>query len=53
MPVGPNGEKRPVSPISAAVMAVKIATKQIPEEYVEDEETRRELRLAAGEERPS
>lgn len=29
MPVGPNGERRPSDPVSAAVMVGKIATGQI------------------------
>ena len=34
MPVGPDGEKRPKDPASAAVMVGRIATGQIEEESV-------------------
>ena len=34
MPIGPNGEKRPVSTNSAAVMAAKILTGLAEEQYV-------------------
>lgn len=36
MPIGPNGEIRPVSTVSAAAMVCKIATGEIEEQYVED-----------------
>ncbi len=49
MPTGPQGQKRPVSPVSAAVMVGRIATRQITEEYAQDE---RELRPAASERKP-
>ncbi len=32
MPTGPRGEKRPKDPVSAAVMVMKIATRQIEED---------------------
>ena len=35
MPVGPRGEKRPVSSVSSMAMAMKIATGQATEEYVD------------------
>ncbi len=35
MPIGPNGEKRPQSSHSAAIMVAKIATGEIEEEYAE------------------
>ena len=33
MPIGPNGEKRPQSTHSAAIMVAKIATGEIEEEH--------------------
>ena len=36
MPVGPNGEIRPVSTISAAAMVCEIATGEIKEQYIQD-----------------
>lgn len=35
MPVGPRGEKRPVSPVSSMVKAMSIATGIEDEEYVD------------------
>ena len=35
MPVGPNGQRRPSNPIEAGIMAARIATGDIPEEYAE------------------
>ena len=35
MPVGPRGEKRPQSPVASMAMAMKIATGQAEEEYVD------------------
>ncbi len=35
MPVGPRGEKRPQSPVASMAMAMKIATGQTEEEYVD------------------
>ena len=35
MPVGPRGEKRPVSPVSSMVKAMSIATGIDEEEYVD------------------
>ena len=35
MPVGPNGERRPANPIESGIMAARIATGDIPEDYVE------------------
>ena len=46
MPTGPQGQKRPVSTVQAAVMVGRIATRQIAEEHVHDE---MELRPAANE----
>lgn len=37
MPVGPNGEIRPDDKRSAAVMALKIATGEIEEQYISEE----------------
>ena len=37
MPIGPNGEVRPASSISAIAMAMKIATGEIEERYVSEE----------------
>lgn len=37
MPIGPNGEVRPASSISAMVMAMKIATGEIEEQYISEE----------------
>ena len=37
MPIGPNGEIRPASATSAAVMAAKIATGEIEEKYIDEE----------------
>ena len=51
MPTGPQGEKRPVSSVSCAVMVGRIATGEIAETSAED--LRRELEPAAGEEAPS
>ena len=50
MPVGPRGEKRPQSPVASMAMAMKIATGQAEEEYVDgrpwtDEEVM-EMRMA-------
>lgn len=49
MPTGPNGEVRPASSISAMVMAMKIATGEIEEQYVSEEHKKthnhRKLRL--------
>ena len=44
MPVGPNGEKRPSDPVSAAAMVVRIATGQM-----KDPKTRRAGGLARSE----
>ena len=33
MPKGPNGEWRPADANASAIMAAKIATKEIPEQY--------------------
>ncbi len=49
MPTGPQGQKRPISPVSTAVMVGRIATHQITEEYAQDE---RELQPAANERMP-
>ncbi len=46
MPVGPRGEKRPVSPVSSMAMAMKIATGQMEEQYV-DGQPRPEEQVAA------
>lgn len=35
MPVGPRGEKRPQSPVASMAMAMKIATGQAEEQYVD------------------
>ena len=35
MPTGPRGEKRPVSPVSSIVKAMKVATGIEEEEYVD------------------
>ena len=35
MPVGPRGEKRPVSSVASMTMALKIATGQMEEQYVD------------------
>lgn len=35
MPVGPRGEKRPVSPVSSMVKAMRVATGIEKEEYVD------------------
>lgn len=35
MPVGPKGERRPVSPIESGIMVARIAVGDIEEEYVE------------------
>ena len=35
MPTGPRGEKRPVSPVSSMVKAMKVATGIEEEEYVD------------------
>ena len=35
MPTGPRGEKRPNSPVSSMVKAMKVATGIEPEEYVD------------------
>ena len=43
MPIGPNGEIRPVSTVSAAAMVCKIATGEIEEQYVEDRKDEEEL----------
>ena len=37
MPIGPNGEIRPASSISAAVTVMKIATGEIEEQYISEE----------------
>ena len=37
MPIGPNGEIRPVSATSAAVMAAKIATGEIEDAYISED----------------
>ena len=37
MPIGPNGEIRPASSISAMVMAMKVATGEIEEQYISEE----------------
>ena len=34
MPIGPRGEKRPISSVSSMVKAMKVATGIEPEEYV-------------------
>ena len=34
MPIGPNGEKRPVSPTSNAVHVMRIAAGLVDEEYI-------------------
>ena len=36
MPVGPNGQIRPESSFSAVIMAAKIATREIDEQYIQD-----------------
>ena len=36
MPIGPRGEKRPVSPVSNAVHILKVAAGITEEEYVDD-----------------
>ena len=35
MPVGPRGEKRPQSPVASMALAMKIATGQTEEQYVD------------------
>ena len=37
MPIGPNGEVRPTSSVSAAAMVCKIATGEIEEQYISEE----------------
>ena len=46
MPTGPQGQKRPVSPVSSAVMVGRIATGEITETLSENPS--RELRPAAN-----
>ncbi len=33
MPIGPNGERRPSNPIEAGIMAARVASGDIEEEY--------------------
>ena len=40
MPVGPNGQIRPDSSFSAVIMAAKIATGEIEEQYISEEHKR-------------
>ena len=35
MPVGPEGQKRPASPLASALMVARIATREQDEEYVD------------------
>ena len=37
MPIGPNGEVRPASSISAMAVVMKIATGEIEEQYISEE----------------
>ena len=37
MPIGPDGQVRPASTISAAAMVCKIATGEIEEQYIDEE----------------
>ena len=48
MPIGPQGQVRPVSTISAAAMVCKIATGEIEEQYISDEHRRDHEELTAA-----
>lgn len=47
MPIGPNGEKRPVSSVSSMVMAMKVATGIEEEQYAGGQPHSPEERVAA------